>query len=59
MSYQNQDHWTFDDAIAQADWLTSQSGYDDLNDLWLSDPDLYTALAREWREDNPLNNLGG
>ena len=55
----NQSDWTYDDAITQADWLTDQSGFSTLDDLWHGDPGLYEALAREWREDNPLADLGG
>lgn len=43
-------------AIDQADWLTTESGYTSLDDLWASDPDLYTILATEWREDHPITN---
>lgn len=48
-----------DDAIAQADWLATESGHESVDDLWRSDPDLFTALAQEWRDDHPLNQLGG
>ena len=47
------------DAIAQADWLAAESGYADVQDLWISDPDLFVSLATEWREVNPWDQLGG
>jgi len=40
-------------AIDQADWLAAESGYTTVDDLWLSDPDLFEALATEWRNDHP------
>lgn len=51
--------WTRDDPILQADWLASQSGYADVNDLYQSDPDLFVALAAEWRDEaSPWTGLG-
>lgn len=46
-------------AIDQADWLAEESGYETIDDLWLSDPDLFTALATEYREAHPMVGLGG
>jgi hypothetical protein len=46
-------------AIDQADWLTAESGYPSVNELWLFDPDLFMALATEYREEHPMAGLGG
>lgn len=43
------------DAINQADWLAQESGYEDVEELWLSDPDLFVALAQEWRQDHQVH----
>ena len=40
------------DAIEQADWLATESGYETVESLWLTDPDLFVALATEWREEH-------
>ena len=45
-------------AIEQADWLAEQSGYNNIDDLYQSDPDLFIALAAEYRDDNPWTGLG-
>ena len=39
-------------AIEQADWLAEQSGYNNIDDLYQSDPDLFVALATEYRNDS-------
>jgi hypothetical protein len=39
------------DTIAQATWLAAESGYADIEELWLSDPDLFVSLAQEWRQE--------
>ncbi len=36
--------------IEQADWIAGQSNYENVNDLWQSDPDLFITLAAEYRE---------
>lgn len=47
-----------EDAIAQATWLEEQTGLT-VDDLWTTDPNQFDVLAREWREEHPLNQLGG
>lgn len=47
------------DAIAQADWLVTESGSADVEQLWQTDPDLFVRLASEWRDNNPWDQLGG
>lgn len=46
------------DAIDQADWLIDESGYESVDDLWTSDPELFIALAAEWRGEHPMATLG-
>lgn len=47
------------DAIDQADWMTEESSYNTVDELYQTDPDLFVNLAREWREEHPMANLGG
>ncbi len=46
-------HHNINSVIEQADWIASQSNYENVNDLWQSDPDLFVALAIEYRDNNP------
>ena len=52
-------HITTIDTITQATWLSNESGYTDLDDLWATNPDLFIALTTKWRDEHPLAQLGG
>ena len=43
------------DTILQADWLGEQSGYSTVEELWLSDPELFVTLAQEWRSEHQIH----
>lgn len=46
------------DSIDQTEWMTQESAYESVDDLYQSDPDLFVTLATEWRDDNPWAGLG-
>ena len=43
------------DAIAQADWISTKTSTTDLDELFRTNPDLFDSLATVWRENHPQN----
>lgn len=44
------------DTDDQTQWMQDEGGYESVEALWLSDPDLFVALAQEWRQQHATSD---